>query len=176
MRYSKISASAFITIILALCLPPAEAQITVQKSAFGIGGTVVSSDSFKVSGTAGQLFIGKAENSTYVSHAGLWYLNRIMLGLDDFNLALPAQFELFQNYPNPFNPVTRIKFSLPKAGQVKILIYNMLGQQVAVVWDNFKPAGYHTLDFDAGSLASGMYFYRLQAQHYIAVRQMLLLK
>jgi len=178
MRYKELTGIVLVILILAVCLAPSriQAQIILQKSAFGIGGTAVSSDSFKVAGTAGLSVIGKAENDDYTNRTGLWYINRIVLGLNRLMEPLPVQFKLLQNYPNPFNPVTHIKFGLPKAGQVKLLLYNTLGQQAAVLWDGFKPAGYHTVDLDARGLASGIYFYRLQTKNHKQVRQMLLLK
>ena len=176
MKYKNLSKTALLILSMLFFLAPAQAQITLQKSALGIGGTVLSSDSFRVAGTAGMAVIGKAENSNFTSRAGLWYINRIVLGLNTFMDPMPVNFELLQNYPNPFNPVTHIKFGLPKAGQVKLVLYNTLGQQAAVLWDGFKPAGYHTVDLNAHMLASGIYFYRLQTKNHTAVRQMLLLK
>jgi Secretion system C-terminal sorting domain/Bacterial Ig domain len=89
---------------------------------------------------------------------------------------IPRQHELYQNYPNPFNPLTRIRFGLPSAGRVRLEIYNILGQRVGLLLDEFKQAGYHVVEFNAAQLGSGIYFYRLQTDKYNKVMKMVLLK
>jgi len=88
----------------------------------------------------------------------------------------PVQFILSQNYPNPFNPVTTIKYTLPRDCQVKLTIYNNLGQKVASLVDGKQKAGYKTARWDASSFSAGIYFYRLQAGDYLQTRKMILLK
>ncbi len=88
----------------------------------------------------------------------------------------PTDFTLYQNYPNPFNPVTTIKFALPVASRVKINVYNTVGQLVETLVDREMESGYHEVNFDASSLASGVYLYQLQAQDYVSVKKMLLIK
>jgi len=85
-------------------------------------------------------------------------------------------FSLFQNYPNPFNPSTTIKFALPVDSKVKINVYNSLGQLVETLVDNKMESGYHEVNFNASSLASGVYLYQLQAGEYVSVKKMLLIK
>lgn len=89
---------------------------------------------------------------------------------------LPESHELEQNYPNPFNPVTHITYTLPEASDVRLEIYNLLGQQVAVLVSSHQEAGRHTVHFDAGGLASGIYVYRLTAGNTIISRKMTLIK
>ena len=89
---------------------------------------------------------------------------------------IPEQYELNQNYPNPFNPVTNIRYGLPQAGKVRISVYNILGKKVATLVDTFKPAGYHTIRFDASRYSSGVYFYRIEAKNFVKVRKMILMK
>ncbi len=89
---------------------------------------------------------------------------------------LPEQFILYQNYPNPFNPITQISFGLPKGAHVKISIYNIASRQVATLIDRRLPAGYHTVTWDGGNFASGVYLYRLVAEDYVETKKMLLLK
>lgn len=85
------------------------------------------------------------------------------------------RFELYQNYPNPFNPVTEIPFSLEYSGFVSLTVYNIRGETVATpVNDTWKSAGYHRIQFDAGDLQSGVYFYRLKTQQQIFTKKMLL--
>lgn len=87
-----------------------------------------------------------------------------------------SDYRLYQNYPNPFNPATTIRFSVPEAGRVSVGVYNILGSEVAVLWDAATAAGEHSLSFNAGGLPSGVYFCRMQAGNYSAVRKLLLLK
>jgi hypothetical protein len=88
----------------------------------------------------------------------------------------PKEFTLFQNYPNPFNPSTTIKFALPIDSKVKINVYNSLGQLVEILVDKEMESGYHEVNFDASRLASGVYLYQLQANDYVSVKKMLLIK
>jgi len=90
---------------------------------------------------------------------------------------IPTQFSLSQNYPNPFNPVTRIRFGLPENSDVKIELYNMLGKRITVILQSKKPAGYHEITFNGSQLASGIYFYRIQAgQKFEQTKKLILLK
>lgn len=93
------------------------------------------------------------------------------------NLEQPLSFELKQNYPNPFNPATTIEFSLASVSDVTLEVYNVLGQKVAtLIQDQTMTAGKHTHQFDASSLASGMYLYRITAADFVQSRTMLLIK
>ncbi|MCH7496519.1 MAG: T9SS type A sorting domain-containing protein, partial [Candidatus Marinimicrobia bacterium] len=88
----------------------------------------------------------------------------------------PRSYRLAQNYPNPFNPVTTLRFDLPQAGQMTLVIYDLLGQEVRR-WDIlFQSAGYHQVIWDASSVASGVYLYRLEAGDFVQTRKMLLLR
>ena len=89
---------------------------------------------------------------------------------------LPAAFQLFQNYPNPFNPSTTIEFALPQSGRVTLKIYNTLGQEVAVLVSKNMVAGSYQYTWDAGGLASGLYYYRLNVGDFVQSRKMLLVK
>ena len=71
--------------------------------------------------------------------------------------------QVSQNYPNPFNPSTKINFELPQSGNVKILVYDMSGKEVAVLLDEVKTAGFYTVTFDGFNLSSGIYYYRINA-------------
>ncbi|MBU0692832.1 T9SS C-terminal target domain-containing protein [bacterium] len=89
---------------------------------------------------------------------------------------LPTEFELSQNYPNPFNPATEIQFALPHDANVNLTVSNLLGQQVATAASGFYSAGFHTVTFSAANLPSGLYFYKLEAADFTAIRKMMLLK
>ncbi len=89
---------------------------------------------------------------------------------------LAQSFELEQNYPNPFNPTTTIEFALPQSGEVKLKVFDMLGREVATLIDDRKNAGRHKVQFDASSLSSGVYFYRLKAGDKAQINKMTLIK
>jgi hypothetical protein len=89
---------------------------------------------------------------------------------------LPKEYSLEQNYPNPFNPSTVIRYELPGGANVLLDVYNSVGERVATLVDGPQGAGIHEVNFNGGSLASGMYLYRLKAGSYQETRKMLLVK
>ena len=84
--------------------------------------------------------------------------------------------KLFQNYPNPFNPITKISFHLKNSSIVDLKVYNIRGQEVATLYNGFKPSGDHVLNWDATDFPSGLYFYCLQAGEFVRTRKLILLK
>jgi len=100
----------------------------------------------------------------------------VFTGIEPVSSQLPDKFYLYQNYPNPFNPRTNIRFDIPKAGQVKLSIYDITGKVVATVADQYYNAGKYSMDFDASGLSSGIYFYKLEAGENTAMRKMILVK
>ena len=88
----------------------------------------------------------------------------------------PNSFNLLQNYPNPFNPSTLISYSLPSGSNVKLTVFNSLGQTVKILENGYKSAGEHSLTFNASELPSGVYFYRLEAGKFTQVRKMMFMK
>ena len=89
---------------------------------------------------------------------------------------IPDQFSLSQNYPNPFNPATTINFSIPKSGLVTLKVFDVLGQEVATLVNDPKVAGSYSVNFNGENLSSGVYFYRLEANDFVSVKRMLLVK
>ena len=89
---------------------------------------------------------------------------------------LPATFRLYDAYPNPFNPKTRIQYAIPFRQQVLLKVFDVLGGEVATLVDVIQEPGVHHADFNAGGLASGVYFYRLQAGPFTGVKKILLMK
>jgi photosystem II stability/assembly factor-like uncharacterized protein len=96
--------------------------------------------------------------------------------IEDRAAVIPGVMTLEQNYPNPFNPVTTIEYRLEQSGLVNLKIYNLQGQEVATVFTGEQTAGNHRIDFAAGSLAGGVYVYRLTALGHTEARKMLLIK
>jgi hypothetical protein len=92
------------------------------------------------------------------------------------DFGIPDQYYLLQNYPNPFNPNTTIRFRIPEPNLVKLEIFNILGQQVRTLVNDFYEAGTHHVRFNSSGLSSGVYFYRIESGNYIDVKKMLLLK
>ncbi len=88
----------------------------------------------------------------------------------------PYSFALQQNYPNPFNPVTVIKYQLPSAEKVSVKVFDILGKEVATLVNENKQPGYYEVSFDASNLASGLYFYRIEAGSFVETKKMMLIK
>jgi hypothetical protein len=100
--------------------------------------------------------------------------NPDIVGVED--LAIPTDFALEQNYPNPFNPTTVIRFGLPEQSNVTLRVYNLLGQEVATLLNTVKAAGWHEVNFNATSLTTGLYIYRIEAQDFSSIKKMMLVK
>jgi hypothetical protein len=90
--------------------------------------------------------------------------------------SVPAEFSLNQNYPNPFNPSTKISWQSPVSGHQTLKVYDILGNEVATLVDEYKEAGKYEVDFDASTLTSGVYFYRLKISDYTNKKKMILMK
>ena len=88
----------------------------------------------------------------------------------------PVEYKLYQNCPNPFNPTTTINYSIPKAGNIKLTVYNAIGSKVATIVNEYKPAGNYSIQFNATNLASGIYLYRLETGFYTSAKKFILLK
>ncbi len=104
-----------------------------------------------------------------------WLTNGIT-GVEEHANGTPLRFELSQNYPNPFNPSTEIGYSLPQKSAVTLKVYNVLGMEVATLFAGVQEAGEHSATFNAANLASGVYFYRLQAGGLSVTRKMVFMK
>jgi hypothetical protein len=91
-------------------------------------------------------------------------------------LTYPTEFALYQNYPNPFNPATTISFSLPRKSFVSLKVFDALGREVAVLLADELSAGTYARQWNAAGLASGVYFYKLQAGSYVETKKMLMIK
>ncbi|MFA5805223.1 MAG: phospholipase D-like domain-containing protein [Melioribacteraceae bacterium] len=99
----------------------------------------------------------------------------VFVGIESDN-SVPSEYQLAQNYPNPFNPSTTIQYSLKESGKVELTVYNMLGQKVLSLVNEFQNPGSHLVKFDASQLASGIYIYRIKANGFSASKKLLLLK
>jgi hypothetical protein len=105
-----------------------------------------------------------------------FYLNRIFIGIKPIENSVPSEFKIFQNYPNPFNSMTNIRWQMSNAENAKITIYDVLGREVITLINEKLQVGTYQISFDAGKLASGIYFYKLIAGDFIETKRMVLLK
>lgn len=138
---------------------------------------------FDLSGFAGQdIYIGFREHVGSIFNQG----DAFLLDLVAVNSLItsvagrspqPDDFQLQQNYPNPFNPSTQISFNLKESSNVTLKVYNLIGQEVStILFDAFKPAGSHTVQFNASHLPNGIYYYKIEAGSFVDVKKMTLLK
>lgn len=129
--------------------------------------------------SVGEPFGGTSSSSLYIVRHG--FLSAVQtMGTTDVHAkpgtGQPAAYTLSHNYPNPFNPSTTISYSLPERSRVTLMVFNTLGQQVAILRDDVRDAGDHEVVFDASALPSGVYLYRMCAGTYVETKKLLLLK
>ena len=110
--------------------------------------------------------------------AGVWRrpLSELITLVDESNNSLPINYNLFQNYPNPFNPNTKIIWLSPVGSWQTIKVFDVLGNEVATLVDEYKPAGTYEVEFNASQLSSGVYFYQLSIDDFIQTKKMVLMK
>ena len=89
---------------------------------------------------------------------------------------LPRESELEQNFPNPFNPATNITYTIPQSGNVRLAVFNLLGQEVALIYEGMQTSGTYTFEFKNTELPSGIYFYRIQAPGFVETKKMVVAK
>jgi len=99
-----------------------------------------------------------------------------ILPVEEENNLIVDEFKLFQNYPNPFNPSTIITYKIPEQQLVSLKLYDVLGNEIAILVNEEKPSGNFEVEFNASSLPSGVYFYQLKAGSFIETKKMILLK
>lgn len=111
------------------------------------------------------------------NEGGTEYLGKSISNIsDNKETELPNEYSLFDNFPNPFNPTTVIKYQIPKEGNVVLKVYDVLGAEVTTLVNEEKSVGRYEVNFDASSLASGVYIYRLNVNDYVATKKMILLR
>ena len=100
----------------------------------------------------------------------------LVSAIEDENGTIPDKYVLNQNYPNPFNPSTTISYFLSKPVTTSLKVYNILGKEVKALVNGYQMGGKHTIVFDARNLASGVYYYKLQAGSFSHTRKMILIR
>ncbi len=125
----------------------------------------------------GKIFVygGSRTNHPLIGTSAIYELSPSSLAVEEEKV-LPTEVSLEQNYPNPFNPSTTIRYTLPIRGHVTLNVFNTLGQQVAELVNGDIDAGTHDVKFDGAWLASGVYFYRMQAGSYVEAKKLMLLR
>lgn len=161
-------------------------SVTVRRGVIGAMGNVQhnrnSNNSTSVLAPVCAIYRSGTDKSAAFSYAGvgpenLYYnMENLITGIEPISNNVPDKFSLGQNYPNPFNPVTSIQFSIPKAGNVKLVIYNMLGGEVETLMNGNMNAGTYKADWDASGYSSGVYFYRIISGDNIETKKMMLIK
>ncbi len=174
----RINQIILVLIICGLWCSPLDAQVQLKNYVFGNGAVIISNGTNTISSTVGQSTIGSINNPLQKINIGFWqqYSQTITDVEDRWMLEVPKQYELYQNYPNPFNPTTTIRYALPKESKVKIIVYNILGEAVITLVDYLQSAGNYEVGFNASSMASGIYIYRIQAEDFVQTKKMVLMK
>jgi hypothetical protein len=131
--------------------------------------------------TTGRAPIHLSENANTTYLPITYYLDDLKIvptvtGVADRNNQVPVKFSLSQNYPNPFNPTTTIPFYLPEKSHVRLSLANILGQEIREIVDGEYGAGQHEVVFNAGNLAAGIYFYKIETERYTEVKKLALVK
>lgn len=165
------------TWLLAL-VPAALGQYLVHSGGSANASGRLSGADFSAFVAIGQPIVGSSSNGRFGAGFGGVSQRQALVrtDTDDSSAERPGHFRLGSNYPNPFNPATTIAFELPQAGPVRLVVFDALGRQVAVLVDGLLPAGRHTVPFRAEGLPSGVYFYQMHTASFQAVRRMVLLK
>ena len=124
---------------------------------------------------AGQIYIYRVQ--AYKSSVGSEYSNEVSLNLTGVKKeAIPREYSLSQNYPNPFNPTTTINYQLPISSYLTLKVYNLLGQDIATIFEGVQSAGNYSVTFDASGLTGGIYLYQLKAGNFVENKKFILLK
>jgi type IX secretion system substrate protein len=116
------------------------------------------------------------EDTLWSSNVFNFYTDPNVTHIKVIESKMQESFELLQNYPNPFNPITQIKYKIPKAGNIKIDVYDLLGEKIKTLVNEYKNAGEHSIEFHGEGLPSGIYFYRISSENYSKTKKMVLLK
>lgn len=143
---------------------------------YNTDGIIIDTMTFNAGST--YLLVDYNTNNEILPHfTGMAYFgDPAVLDAEEGEPELPKTYALTQNYPNPFNPSTEIAFDLPTASQVRLTVYNILGQEVTTLVNGQRSAGHYVEQWDAGGQASGIYFYKLEAGSFSETRKMMLLK
>ena len=134
-----------------------------------------NANSIALDGSGNVFVTGQSEGSgTGTDYATVKYSQSV--GINQISSEIPDKFSLSQNYPNPFNPVTKINYELRVTNYAKLVVYDVIGKEVVTLVNEKQSPGTYQVEFDAGSLTSGIYFYRLTSGDFTDTRRMMLIK
>ena len=145
--------------------PPEDYEEYMYAMGFGIVGV-----NYKV----GQDYASHSLIGCYIN--GVLYGDTTLIGINQIGIEVPSSFSLSQNYPNPFNPSTKIKFDIKQSSNTKLIVYNILGKEIATLVNEKLSAGSYEVDWDASDHPSGVYFYKLITENFVDVKKMILVK
>lgn len=165
-RITSAGAVLWVTNGIGVCRDPA-GQVFPRLVAGGNGSSIIAWDDSRNSATGSTDIYAQRINAGGTLGGAT--------GVDEIGRA-PTSFSLDQNFPNPFNPSTTIRYGVPQSSHVSLIVYNFLGQQMAVLVEGAQGAGRHEVQFEPSGLSSGLYYYRLKAGEHVETRRMLLLK
>ncbi len=177
MKTNKYKCIKIVLTLYVLMLSNLYAQLNIPSSVISSGGSFISGSNNQINGTLAQSFIGNISSSNNINLIGFWYTTEgFITDIQEEENIIPSEFFLSQNYPNPFNPATKIKYGVKERINIRIAIFNTIGEEVNLLINETKEPGSYEIEFNASSLPSGVYFYRLQAGVYVETRKMILLK
>jgi hypothetical protein len=145
---------------------------TTDTTATFFPGNLQSLSSYVLTG-----YVTNGYDTTATSNSIFFPTASIVTDVKETSARVPMSYALYQNYPNPFNPQTTISYSLPQASTVTLIVYDLIGREVAALVQNERKApGNYEISFDASNLSSGSYFYKLQTNGFLETKQMVLIK
>jgi hypothetical protein len=104
------------------------------------------------------------------------YESEYPVGVEENEIGQPTEYALYQNYPNPFNPTTTVKYQIPELSFVILKVYDVLGNEIAILVNEEKPVGVYEVEWNASGLPSGVYFYQLQTEGFVETKKMVFMK
>jgi len=150
---------------------------TVETATFTVCGNTSTSEDYVLIDAIGQPSpLGTFASENYFIESGLFNAQESSTKIVDEELPIPAKFHLENNYPNPFNPTTTIEYSIPEDSDVTISIYDLNGKLIQTLVDDNKTAGFHKTIWNATNTSSGVYFYKITAGDFTAVKKCVLMK
>jgi hypothetical protein len=177
-------------IVTAEALDNLQVRITVTGTTSGVAGELVDNNGTVVAvndgPTTNPFILAAPSPGTYTVNAGFknpsreWGTTSVVVNVTGIEENLvgfnPNSFELYTNYPNPFNPTTKIRYAIAQTSFTTLKVYSITGKEVATLINEEKTPGVYEVNFDGKNLASGIYFYKLQAGNFTDVKEMVLLK
>ncbi len=166
-----------IVFLLAFSQTELNAQYKIERSSITNGASVANGGTHKIRSSVGESMIGISANASYKTFFGFLFTQQPIITDVKTNTSLsPDKYEMKQNYPHPFNPTTVIEFAVPQESKILLEVFNILGEKLATLVNEVKTPGYNNVNFDAGLLSSGFYIYIIQADNFVEVKKMILLK